>query len=128
MNLLLDTQAFVWLDIDQKKLSEVASRACSDPGNSLWLSVVSAWEMQIKVALGKLTLQHSLAQTIADEQTSNGIQMLPVQLAHVLELQNLPFHHKDPFDRLLIAQTRHEGWEIVSVDPEFRAYGVPIVW
>src|SRR3989442_3368374 len=101
MNLLLDTQAFLWLDGDKKKLTAAASQACSDPQNTLWLSVASAWEMQIKTGLGKLRLQRPLAQVIADQQTTNGIHILAVQLAHVLELQNLPFYHKDPFDRLL---------------------------
>jgi len=128
MNLLLDTQAFVWLDIDKKRLSRNASQACSDPDNTLWLSVVSAWEMQIKIALGKLTLERPLGQTIADQQARNGIQILSVDLQHVLELQSLPLHHKDPFDRLLIAQAKHEGWKTVSSDPEFKTYGISVVW
>ena len=84
--------------------------------------------MQIKIALGKLRLQRTLAEIITDQQTVNGIQILPVHLAHALELQNLPSHHKDPFDRLLIAQAKHEGWHILSTDPEFKAYAVPVVW
>ena len=128
MNLLLDTQAFVWLDSDQGKLSQQARLACSDRQNALWLSVASAWEMQIKIALGKLRLSRSLAQIITDQQNTNGIQILPINLAHTLELQNLPPFHKDPFDRLLIAQTKYEGWKIISKDAEFKQYPVSVVW
>lgn len=128
MNLLLDTQAFLWLDSDQARLSSPARQACSNPQNLLWLSAASAWEMQIKIALGKLRLARPLAQIITDQQTANGVQVLPVQLAHVLALQDLPAHHKDPFDRLLIAQAKNEGWDIVSKDPEFKAYAVPVIW
>ncbi|MEI6783753.1 MAG: type II toxin-antitoxin system VapC family toxin [Verrucomicrobiota bacterium] len=128
MNLLLDTQAFLWLDSDQAKLSAPARQACANPENTLWLSVASAWEMQIKTALGKLRLTRPLGQIIAEQQTANGLQVLTVNLAHVLALQALPPHHKDPFDRLLIAQAKSEGWDIVSKDPEFSAYGVPVIW
>jgi PIN domain nuclease of toxin-antitoxin system len=128
MNLLLDTQAFLWLDSDQAKLSAPARQVCANPENTLWLSVASAWEMQIKTALGKLRLTRPLGQIIAEQQTANGLQVLSVNLAHVLALQALPPHHKDPFDRLLIAQAKSEGLDIVSKDPEFSAYGVPVIW
>ena len=84
MNLLLDTQIFRWLDGDQAKLSSAAKTACSDTGNTLWLSAASAWEMQIKIGLGKLRLRRQLAETVASHQTTNGLQILPVQLAHAL--------------------------------------------
>ncbi len=128
MNLLLDTQVLLWLDSNPVKLSAAAKQACSAANNTLWLSAASAWEMQIKIALGKLRLRRSLAETIASHQAANGLQILPVQLAHALALQNLPLHHKDPFDRLLIAQASHENWEIVSADPEFRAYPARVIW
>jgi PIN domain nuclease of toxin-antitoxin system len=128
MNLLLDTQVFLWLDSDQGKLSPAVKSACSDTGNTLWLSAASAWEMQIKIGLGKLRLRRSLAETIASHQTANGLQILPVQLAHALALENLPSHHKDPFDRLLIAQANCENWEIVTADPQFKGYPVRVIW
>ena len=127
MNLLLDTQVFLWLDSDQAKLSATAKSACSDANNTLWLSAASAWEMQIKTGLGKLRLRRTLAETIASHQTANGLQILPIQLAHALALQGLPLHHKDPFDRLLIAQANFEHWEIVTADPEFKAYPVRVI-
>ena len=104
MHLLLDAHAFLWLDSDPGKLSATASQICGDPSNTLWLSVASVWEMQIKIGLGKLRLQRSLAETIASQRETNGVEILSVQLAHALELGNLPPHHKDPFDRLLIAK------------------------
>ena len=128
MNLLLDTQVFLWLDGDAAQLSSAARSACADTGNTLWLSVASAWEMQIKIGLGKLRLQHLLAETIASQQAANALQILPVQLAHALVLKDLPAHHKDPFDRLLIAQAKHEDWEMVTADPKFKAYPVRVIW
>jgi PIN domain nuclease of toxin-antitoxin system len=102
--------------------------ACSDTGNTLWLSAASAWEMQIKTGLGKLRLRRSLTETIASHQSVNGLQILPVQLPHVIALENLPSHHKDPFDRLLIAQANRENWGIVTADPEFKGYPVRVIW
>jgi PIN domain nuclease of toxin-antitoxin system len=128
MNLLLDTQVFLWLDGDQARLSAASRSVCADSGNTLWLSAASAWEMQIKIGLDKLRLKRSLAETIASQQLANALQILSVQLTHTLALNELPAHHKDPFDRLLIAQARHEGWEIVSADPEFKAYPVRVIW
>ncbi len=128
MNLLLDTQVFLWLDSEPDNLSAAAKTACSDTGNTLWLSVASTWEMQIKIGLGKLRLRGTLAETIASQQTANGLQILPVQLAHALALENLPRHHKDPFDRLLIAQAQCETWELVSADAEFKRYPVRVIW
>lgn len=109
MNVLLDTHAFLWLDSEQTKLSETAEQVCTDAANKLWLSTASVWEMEIKMALGKLRLRRPLSEIIRSQQTANGIQILPVQLAHALELENLPSHHKDPFDRMLIAQVKSEA-------------------
>lgn len=128
MNLLLDAHAFLWLDGARAKLSLAAAQACSDSANALWLSAVSLWEIQIKMQLGKLTLRGSLADILREQAKVNGLQILSLHPAHGLELSGLPLHHKDPFDRMLIAQARHEGWEIVSKDPEFKAYPVRIIW
>jgi len=128
MNLLLDTQAFLWLDGDQGKISAIAREACSNLGNILWLSVASAWEIQIKSGLGKLRLARPLDLIIAEQQSANGIQVLAIQLSHVIALNGMPPHHRDPFDRLLIAQAKSEGWQIVTKDPQFKAYDVPVIW
>ena len=128
MNLLLDAHAFIWLDNAQEKLSPSAATSCRDRTNTLWLSVASVWEIQIKLQLGKLSLRGSLAEVISDQQRVNGLQILPIQLAHALEIKSLPRHHNDPFDRMLIAQAKHEDWEIVSSDREFAAYPVRVLW
>ena len=128
MNILLDTQAFLWLDSSKEKLPAAVQKACSDRDNTLWLSVACVWEMQIKITLGKLRLQRPLENLITDQQNINAVQILPIELAHALELKNLPRHHNDPFDRMLIAQAKHEDWEIVSSDREFAAYPVRVLW
>lgn len=101
MKVLLDTHAFIWWDSDPAKLSVPARTACEDRANVVLLSVASAWEMQIKLQLGKLDLRLPLAEVLASQQQTNEIQVLPVVLGHVLALQDLPAHHKGPFDRLL---------------------------
>ncbi len=128
MKVLLDTHAFIWWDSDPAKLSPQARTACQDRTNLVFLSVASAWEMQIKLQLGKLHLRLPLAEVIADQQQTNDIQVLPVALEHVVALQDLPAHHKDPFDRLLIAQTNVEEAVLVSHDPVFAHYTVQVLW
>jgi len=128
MKLLLDTHAFIWWVSDPSKLSSRALALCQDPANSLLFSVASAWEMQIKVQLGKMELSQPLANIIADQQQSGNIELFPVILTHVLALENLPGHHKDPFDRLLIAQAIVENAVLVSRDEVFKQYPVNVQW
>ena len=128
MKVLLDTHAFIWWDSDPTKLSPQARAACEDRANVVLLSVASAWEMQIKLQLGKLKLNLPLVEIIESQQQRNNIEVLPVALAHVLALQNLPPHHKDPFDRLLIAQANVEGAILLCNDPVFAKYGVNAIW
>jgi len=99
---------------------------CQDRQNVLLLSVVSIWEMQIKLQLGKLRLALPLKEIIETQQQTNSIEILPVTLAHVLALENLPAYHKDPFDRLLVAQAMVEGAVLVSGDPNIAKYGVQV--
>lgn len=127
MRLLLDTHVMVWLDISKNRLPEEVQRTIQNPQNSVYLSLVSVWEMQIKVQLGKLHLNTSLTATLASQQ-ANGIQLLPIQLNHILALSNLPQYHHDPFDRLLIAQTQAEGLTLVSNDAKMKHYGIPLLW
>lgn len=101
---------------------------CFQPENQLVLSLVSVWEMQIKIQIGKLDLGKPMAVAIANQRQTNQIELLPVYYDHVLELDNLPLHHKDPFDRLLLAQARVEGMVILSKDSQFRNYAVPVEW
>jgi PIN domain nuclease of toxin-antitoxin system len=128
MKLLLDTHTFIWWDGEPDKLSPQALALCQDRANVLWLSVVSVWEMQIKLQLGKLSLTLPLAEMVESQQQQNDLKVLPVTLPHVLALQNLPTHHKDPFDRLLIAQANVEDAVLVSKDPLFAMYAVKLAW
>ena len=128
MKLLLDTHTFIWWANEPEKLSEKAVAACQDDTNTLLLSVVSVWEMQIKMQLGKLKVSRPIEGLIKTQQQANGLQVLSIELAHVLSLSSLPSYHKDPFDRLLIAQANVEGATLVSVDPTFSSYGVRVLW
>jgi PIN domain nuclease of toxin-antitoxin system len=128
VKLLLDTHAFLWWDADAEQLPSSLVKTLQDPTHEITLSVVSAWEMQIKAALGKLELQTPLSTLIGEQREKNGIGVLPVSLQHVLALENLGDYHKDPFDRLLIAQAKVEGLTLVSKDEAFRHYDVPLFW
>jgi len=128
MKLLLDTHAFIWWDSEPERLSLTVLALCQNQENTLLLSVASVWEMQIKLQLGKLKLTLPLPILIESQKTTNNIQVLSVELEHVLALENLPSHHKDPFDRLLIAQANVEDFVVVSNDPIFKKYPVKVVW
>ena len=127
MRLLLDTQIFIWWADIPEKLSKPVLSALEDDSNDLLLSVASVWEMQIKIRLGKLKVSLPLAELVHSQQAANDIHILPVALPHVLALETLPFHHKDPFDRLLIAQSIEEDATLVSVDPQFSSYPVKLL-
>jgi PIN domain nuclease of toxin-antitoxin system len=128
MKLLLDSHAFIWWDEEPSRLSAAARSACLNFENSLVLSVASVWEMQLKLMLGKLRLRKPLRELIDDQIRENGLEMLPVNLEHVLALESLPPHHKDPFDRLLVSQAITEKWHLVSHDPEVAKYPVKRIW
>jgi PIN domain nuclease of toxin-antitoxin system len=128
MKLLLDTHVFIWADGDLQKLSPLARAACEDPANRLYLSSASVWEKQIKLKLGKLTLRKPLRPLLQDWLEHSGLLILSVHLEHVLQLEDLPPHRKDPFDRLLIAQATAENCTIVTRDELFAQYNVPIIW
>jgi PIN domain nuclease of toxin-antitoxin system len=128
MKLLLDTHVFLWLMSEPSKLSPNALAACQDSGNQLTLSVASIWEIQIKQQLGKLKLDVVLGELIEEQQATNGLQILSVELPHILALNELPLHHNDPFDRLLIAQARTEHAHLISADAVFSQYPVDLLW
>ena len=128
MKLLLDTHTFIWWDSEPARLSPQAMALCRNRENALLLSVASVWEMQIKLQLGKLKFTLPLADLIAGQQRANNIEVLPVALTHVLALGKLPTHHKDPFDRLLIAQASVEEAVLVSGDPVFTKYPAQVIW
>ena len=127
MRLLLDTHIFLWWADAPERLSAQIRSLCEDPATLLLLSLVSLWEIQIKVQIGKLTLASSLKTIIETQQQTNRIQILPVTVAHILALENLPRHHKDPFDRLLIAQASSENAYLASMDAVFPQYSVNLI-
>jgi PIN domain nuclease of toxin-antitoxin system len=127
VKVLLDTHTFIWWDGEPSRLSPRILALLLDPSSTVLLSVVSIWEMLIKSQLGKLTLRLPLSQIVA-QQLANGVTILPVTLDHTLDLEGLPAAHKDPFDRLLIAQARVEGAALLSVDRVFAQYPVTVLW
>jgi PIN domain nuclease of toxin-antitoxin system len=128
MRFLLDTHTFLWMDASPDQLSENARASIQDTANELLLSYASIWEMQIKVQLGKLTLAKPLRSLVAEQEQTNRIQLLPITPEHIYFLDQLPAHHRDPFDRLIIAQSFVEQIPILGVDGIFKTYGVAIVW
>lgn len=128
MRILLDTHTFIWWDSNPGQLSPQAMSLCQDSENTLLLSVASVWEMQIKTQLGKMKLGLPLRDIIESQQQTNDIVILPVQLEHTLALDKLPPVHKDPFDRLLIAQAMVENALLISADPIFSKYAARVVW
>lgn len=127
MKLLLDTHIFIWWSNEPERLSQSFLSALKDESNTLFLSVASAWEIQVKVQLGKLKLNLALHELIRSQQETNGLQLLAIELEHILALSSLPSHHKDPFDRLLIAQAIVEDATFVSTDSKLSAYPLKLL-
>ena len=128
MRLLLDTHTFLWWVEDDPHLSRKARAAVSEPGNDCFLSLASSWEMAIKVSLGKLKLASPIERFIPDQLAANGFRELPIEFRHVARVARLPFHHRDPFDRLLAAQALEEDITVVSADKVFTPYRVRRIW
>ena len=128
MKLLLDTHAFLWLNDDSERLSQTVKTLCTSGEHEFYLSIASPWEMQIKNQLGKLSLAMPIAELVNKNVQDNNIKLLPINLFHISHLEQLPPHHKDPFDRIIIAQAIIEGITIVSVDHAFSDYAVQVVW
>jgi PIN domain nuclease of toxin-antitoxin system len=127
MKLLLDTHTFLWFIDDDPQLSRAAA-ALIEADNDVLLSVASLWEIAIKVSIGKLTLAEPYATFIPAQLARNEIELLPLQLPHLSMVASLPFHHRDPFDRMLVAQATVEGVPIISIDAAFDMYGVECLW
>jgi PIN domain nuclease of toxin-antitoxin system len=125
---LLDTHAFIWMDSAPAQLSQTASRIVVDPNNEILLSTVSVWEMVIKTQIGKLKLRDSIRTIVADQIGQNRVRLLDVHLDHVYAVQPLPLHHRDPFDRFLIAQAQLENATLLTNDPLIKQYAVPTDW
>jgi PIN domain nuclease of toxin-antitoxin system len=126
MKVLLDTHTFLWALADPVRLS-LRARETIALSERYW-SVASIWEGLIKVQSGKLPLPLPAGGYLLSKMSANGMSLLPIRLEHVLRVQELPMHHRDPFDRLLIAQCVEEDWPIVTSDPVFKQYPIRVIW
>jgi len=124
LKLLLDTHAALWWLSGDERFGRSAADRLTDETNQVLLSAVVVWEVAIKRSLGKLEAPQDLAATLL----SAGAQSLPVTLEHAAAVEELPWHHRDPFDRLLVAQASSEGATLVTHDDALRPYGVAVVW
>jgi len=127
MNLLLDTHTVLWLAGNSPKLSQAAKDVIFNVGSQKFVSMASAWEIAIKNSIGKFRLTNGVTEFYKMVE-SNGFLLLPIERSHILKVESLPFHHRDPFDRLLVATAQCEGLAIVTADENIPAYGVPCVW
>lgn len=127
MRLLLDTHAFLWFMAGDARLSGAARRAIEARDGEWWLSTASIWEMAIKSSLRRLMLPARASDYIA-EKVQRGLQILAIDWPVAAAVERLPFHHCDPFDRLIIAQAQAERLDVVTKDKVFRKYGVKVVW
>jgi len=128
MKLLLDTHSFLWFIDGNPRLSHPARQMIEDLTNERWLSIASLWELAIKHSMGRLTFAQPFATLIPAQLQRNSMQMLDITLTHLDHVTTLPFHHRDPFDRLLIAQALADDLPIISVDDAFDAYGITRIW
>ena len=128
MKFLTDTNAFLWFITDSPRLPAKAKTLLEARDNERLLSVASVWEIAIKASLGKLTFRKSLEEFIPEQIAINGFTMLDIAVAHALRVAQLPFHHRDPFDRMLVALCLAEGLPLVSSDDALDAYGVHRLW
>ncbi len=128
MKLLLDTHAFIWINEESPQLSEKVKTLFCAEENEIYLSIASAWEIQIKAQLGKLDLQIPIKELIDNNIKENKIRLLQISLSHIEHLEKLPLYHKDPFDRIIIAQAIVENLTVISLDNAFANYAVSTIW
>lgn len=128
MRALLDTHTFLWWITDDKRLSPRARKLIGDGRNRLFLSAASGWEIAIKARLGRLGFSTEPGAFIPKQLARNAIRVLPVHLSHALHVYDLPSHHSDPFDRLLIAQSQLEDLPLLTADPLIAQYNVDTIW
>ena len=127
-NFILDTHTFLWYLSGDEFLSKKAKSLIEDASNSKFISIASIWEISIKLNLKKLKMGVSL-ENLKNEITMNGFEILPLDFEHIIQLSSLENHHKDPFDRIIIAQAIYEGFEIISKDKNFEYYKeIKVIW
>ncbi len=128
MKLLLDTHTFLWFIGGNTNLSNIARNAIEDISNQRFISIATLWEISIKVSIGKLKIELAFTELVEQEVYGNAIEILEISSEHLDELVKLPFHHKDPFDRLIIAQSLVEDATLVSKDAAFQSYPIKLLW
>ncbi|MEK7573686.1 MAG: type II toxin-antitoxin system VapC family toxin [Patescibacteria group bacterium] len=121
MNCLVDTHIFIWSLNSSRKLSNKAQKILKDPDNNIYVSTASLWEISIKNTAGKLSLKTTLAEMVS----LSGFEVIPIMLSHVLQIGKLPLYHKDPFDRMLIAQAKAEKLNLITTDQKIKKYDIP---
>jgi len=126
MRFLLDTHVWLWMIAERERFSVEVAALLENSANDLLLSAVSSWEIAIKHSLGKLTLPAPPAKYVPEQIAKTGVTPLPVEHSHALRVAELPPHHRDPFDRLLVAQAELERATLLTGDRQFEAYGIPI--
>ena len=128
MKLLLDTHIFLWLRNEPEKIPLHIMNVYEDMRSDVFLSMASIWEIQIKNQLGKLALDIPLNELIDQQCLKNGLQILPIETTHIYALKNLPAHHNDPFDRLILTQAQTENLTLISADSVFKHDDVECIW
>lgn len=128
MKLLLDTHTFIWFVTDDPKLSPTAKALIENEYNEKWFSIASIWEMAVKHSVGKLKFDVPFRTFVEQQMGLNSMELLHVEMKHLAVVATLPLHHRDPFDRLLIAQAMMEGLPIVGADSVFDAYSIQRLW
>ncbi len=128
MKVLLDTHAFLWLVMDHPRLSQTVKDIFLNDENELLLSAVTGFEIAVKYSLGKLKLAEPPAAFVKNRVAANALTMLPITMEHTMLLASMPFHHRDPFDRLLVAQALSEFIPILSADQVLSEYDIERLW
>lgn len=128
MKFLLDTNTFLWWTTNDNQLSRKASKLIKNSDNDIYLSSASCWEIAIKHNLGKITLPENLESFIAEQLFINHFEPLQIEIQHALNVANLPYHHKDPFDRILVSQSQISELTLITNDRLIKQYDVNVVW
>ncbi|MBE0467765.1 MAG: type II toxin-antitoxin system VapC family toxin [Candidatus Desulforudis sp.] len=130
MRVLLDTHAFLWWIIDDPRLSSRVRTIISEGTNEIFLSAASGWEIAIKAGLGRLQQlqEDNLERFISEQLALNAILSLPIRMSHALHVYSLPLHHRDPFDRMLVAQSQLDDLPVITADPLIARYPVKVIW
>jgi PIN domain nuclease of toxin-antitoxin system len=128
MKYLLDTHTLLWITTDNPKLSKKAKSTYLNSQNEIFVSIASIWELSIKISLKKLDIKLPLKSFVDIHILGNNIKILELELNHIYKLEKLPFHHRDPFDRLIISQSIENKIPILSIDKMFDSYGIKRIW